>query len=135
MATYPNVFPTIVIDIITTDDVAPIVFPVTGAAIDTEPPEVVGISPAPGSVLGQYDDVVFDVVDDREVRNVLICVDISGKWETVYFGANDGFAPAYAASEVNPIAGGFSFVVRRAGGWVSVPSFKVLGFDIGGNQT
>lgn len=135
MATYQNVFPTIEIDVITTDHVASIVFPVLGTTIDTDPPEVQDISPAPGSVLGRNDDVIFDIVDDIEVRNAVVNAEISGRWESVYFGSADGFSPAYSLSTVTPILGGFRFVVRRAGGWVSIPTFRVLAFDSGGNQT
>lgn len=107
----------------------------SGAGADVTHPEVVNISPSPGGIILPDTYVVFDVVDETRVSDVVVYVDISGRWEVIFGGSYKGFAPGYGLSSVVAIAGGFRFSLRRGGGWSSRPTFSVLGFDYGGNTT
>lgn len=80
--------------------------PVTLTFIDPLPPNL----PSPGRAL------LFNVTDVSELGVTIVAEYNTGAYEVVHDGSE--FAQVYAAASVRTvIAGGFQYLVRRAGGW------------------
>ena len=95
-------------------------------------PVVGNLTPAVGTPIYPTTALQFDVTDDSGLFTaVIVMASFSdGSYEVVYDSAQ--FATKYLTSAVASIAGGFRFVVRRTGGWVSAPTIKVVSVDTAG---
>lgn len=105
-----------------------------GTPADEVAPTISTPSPAPGNVeSGQA--ITFDVEDETLLADVKVwLVQANGATEMIFDG--DNFTADYAGSSTRtPIANGFTFSVRRTGGWPSGTwRLAVDGTDTGGNR-
>jgi hypothetical protein len=99
---------------------------------DVTPPEVTGITPAPGQPLGKFQEVQLEVRDaSKEFHLLEVQVDQTVR-EVAYDGAS--FLYPYKGSAWTFTADGVLFTIRRTGGWSLVPRFRVRAIDANGNQ-
>lgn len=82
--------------------------------------------PAPNATIYPGDTVSFDVFDIRPLFFVEIQVDQIRR-EVIHDG--DTFVDPYQTSVRIAIPGGWRFQVRRSGGWVAPPTFRVRAYD------
>lgn len=97
------------------------------------PPQVVNVSPAPGTAIPGTTPLVFEVTDLEGLLAVLIGASFANVpgWELVFDGA--AFAPNYrAGSTVTVIQGGLRFQLMRDGGWPGAPTITPYPFDTTG---
>lgn len=99
-------------------------------------PSVQNFNPATSIAIGPTDPVSFDVVvGSNPFLDILVAVRLAGTnlYEVVWDGA--GFAPLYGPqSQVQNIAGGYRFRVRRTAGWPGAPTFLIKAIDTAGNE-
>jgi hypothetical protein len=108
--------------------------PAAPEAPDTTAPTVTLVSPADGSRIGRYRELVIDVTDTQPFTAILwITYPGSTPDDLVYVGGW-GFAKRYAVnSTVATIGGGYRYTLRREGGWPAHPTVYVKPFDASGN--
>lgn len=105
-----------------------------GAGPIVIPPVVSNMVPASGTPIYPNTTIQFDVTDDSGLFTAIIVM-VSfpdGSYEVIHDSAQ--FAPRYRTSTNNPITNGFTFVVRRNGGWPAAPTIKVVGVDAAGGE-
>lgn len=98
--------------------------------MDSAPPTVTLVSPAPGTLISRSTPFVIDVTDDAE--GVFACLFMRSRESRVYEVAWDGdaFSDLYArASARASVSGGWRFTLRREGGWPGAPAFTVRALD------
>ena len=100
--------------------------------IPSTPPTIGNFAPPVGTPLTRSASVAFDAVDDLLLRRVVVMVVLGAE----VFVAHDGdtFCGAFAGSDRAVIAGGWRYTIRRNGGWVDPPVFKLLAIDTFGNE-
>ena len=100
---------------------------------DTTQPTVTVISPTPPGPIGRNDAVRLQVTDAGGLRRVRLSVTMGDEQYVIHNGYS--FRPRYAqGSTMAAISGGFEYVVLRAGGWLSAPTFEVDAIDLAGNE-
>lgn len=100
---------------------------------DTTQPTVTVVSPTPPGPIGRNDAVRLQVTDAGGLRRVRLSVTMGDEQYVIHNGYS--FRPRYAqGSTVAAISGGFEYVVLRAGGWLSAPTFEVDAIDLAGNE-
>lgn len=94
-------------------------------------PTVSNLVPANGASIYPSSSLNFYVQDTPAGLFSAIVVHAkfpSGRWDVVYDGAN--FAPDYSgSSSVSAISLGYSFSVRKTGGWTEAPSLQIIVVD------
>jgi hypothetical protein len=108
-------------------------FPCGAGGEDQTDPVVTVVSPVPDSTIDRNATIIFDVTDDFDIRDTIVWVEIAGRWEVIYGGDADGFAPGYLSSSRSVVANGYRYTIRRDGGWISSPTFRAKVFDTSGN--
>lgn len=101
---------------------------------DVGKPVLNNFVPAIGSTISASAALRFDVTDDSGsiCAFFLVCYQ-RGMTELVHDG--HGFLPEYTAlSTRTGIANGYRFSVRRRGGWLASPLFRVYAIDHAGNE-
>lgn len=101
---------------------------------DITPPVVTPISPAPNTVIQPSQAITFAVTDETALATVVVYASFAGTdaCEVVHNGV--GFCPNYSTGSVRTvIANGFSYQVRRFGGWPASPTITALPVDTSGN--
>lgn len=98
-----------------------------GSTLFQEGPAVANQSPAPGSTISPGATVSFDVVDVRAFLFLEVQVDQAQR-EVIHDG--DSFLIPYLGSIRFAIPGGWRYQVRRTGGWVVGPTFRVRVYDV-----
>lgn len=104
-----------------------------GAAADETAPVITNLSPAAGADIRSTTVITFDVTDETALMIVAILASFpDGSCEVVHDG--DTFRGNYvgSANVRTEIAYGYTFAVRRDGGWTQSPTFEYLVLD-GGN--
>lgn len=111
---------------------APEVFIVGVGDVD---PVISNVFPAPGTPINRNTPVSFLVTDfDANLFREFVTARFPGQAvEEVVF---DGFLfnSQYSASTRTSIPGGFSYTLRRTGGWSGPPTIRVFAFDQTGNE-
>ncbi len=105
-----------------------------GAPVDDTAPVISNLSPASGGDVRSTTTIGFDVTDDTALALVAILASFpDGSCEVVHDG--DTFRGNYvgSANTRTAISNGFSFTVKRDGGWTQSPTFEYLVLD-GGNM-
>lgn len=100
-----------------------------------DPPTVTNFVPADGSAITVNQAISFDVTDDlSSFRRIMILASFSStSIEVVYDGT--AFRSYYTdLSTKTVIAGGFTFSIRRTGGWPSTPTIEIYPIDTSGNE-
>lgn len=104
---------------------------------DVVAPVVSNYSPAAGATITPLTALSFDVTEESgEFCKIMVTAFFAatGEWEVIHTG--DQFAPRYiAGSSRVPIANGFSYTVRRTGGWLSSPTLQTFAIDAAGNES
>lgn len=100
-------------------------------ADDAQPPQLLDLSPEPGSAIYKHTPIDFDVVDDQGLRLVEVQVDQFVR-EVAHDG--DSFLHPYLSSLRYAIVGGYHFQIVRAGGWATSPTFYLRALDRGFNE-
>lgn len=99
--------------------------------VDTLPPTITLVSPAPGTLISRSTPFVVDVTDDF-LSGTFACLFMRSRESRVYEIAWDGeeFADLYAVGSTRAsITNGWRFTLRREGGWPGAPTFTVRAFD------
>ena len=108
-----------------------------GSSGGGDSPEVINVSPTPGTLLKPQDYVRFDVIDTgAAIRRTFIWVtylDVA-VWEVVFDGTN--FSPAFSTFSTRvSIANGFHYNLRRGAGWLdSQITLNVVPINVDGNE-
>jgi hypothetical protein len=104
-----------------------------GAGGDDGTPPTVVFNPTTGTPIAR-NRVLQVTVTDLFLKRVQLTAEFpSGAWETIYM--QDRFATAYNASTVQAVSGGFTFYLRRSGGWLATPKIHVDAYDTSANET
>lgn len=100
---------------------------------DGELPQILNINPPPGDPVYANSAVSFELKDSKALRLVEIQVDQKTR-EVVYDG--ESFLYPYLASTRVVIDSGkhFYFQVRRTGGWIVTPVWRIRALDSGFNE-
>lgn len=102
------------------------------SAGDTTAPAIVFSPTPPATIVGSATLQVS--VTDANLKRVVISAEYpSGAHETVF--TNGAFTSAFSGSVRQAIAGGFTFLLTRNGGWGGSPTLHVLAYDSAGNET
>lgn len=109
-------------------------------ATDSPPPTISNLDPAAGGTVRAQTVITFDVDDESG----LALVAILASWTNPATGASvcevvhdgDNFRGAYLsdANTRTTTATGYSFTVRRDGGWLASPTFEYLVIDADGSM-
>lgn len=102
------------------------------AAGPSNAPTITNLVPAMNAPLSLGGAVQFDITDvdtDAVLRVFIDAAFVGLDAEEVIHRPSTGFAARYAASTKTTIAGGFRFVLRRAGGWPAPPRVHVEAID------
>lgn len=102
---------------------------------DTSAPVISNLAPPAGTAIAPGDAITFTITDNRGFRRIMVLVtqDGEGVEEVAHDGnAFRGFYQTVSSREI--VAGGWSYSIRRVGGWTSNPSIRVFGFDTSGNE-
>ncbi len=89
-------------------------------------PEITNRSPAPDATVYPGDTVSFDISDVVPLFFIEVQVDQIRR-EVIHDG--DEFLTPYLTSIRIPISGGWRYQIRRTGGWIAPPTFRVRAFD------
>ena len=103
-------------------------------ALDRTAPAPSNFSPANGSAIDDADPIYFDVTDDSGQLSVLVFVEQTGVTELAWDGPAASFVSPYLLSNVQNIALGYRFTLRRSGGWVDTVTVSIRAVDPWGNQ-
>lgn len=104
-----------------------------GQVWDATAPVVTLVSPAEGSEIDPYADIVLDVTDNGGFRRIFLYVEQGIDWDVVHNG--DSFAPEFSGSTRAPISGGWRYTISRGGRWRSgALAFKAYAIDQQGNE-
>jgi hypothetical protein len=99
-------------------------------------PVVENLVPSPAVPIGATDPISFDVVEgSNPFLDIWIAASFAGTdlYEVIYDGTS--FAPLYSAqSQQLSIAGGYTFRLRRTGGWPGNPTIVKKVIDTAGNE-
>lgn len=102
---------------------------------DETNPEVVDVVPTDGADIQRTTSISFAIEDDTKIRQAFIFAYFASGQRDVVYDTHE-FSPAYTKSTINKVSDRrWEVVVRKLGGWVTSPSIKVNGIDIGGNVT
>lgn len=85
---------------------------------DITPPIINNVLPADGSTIDYQDSISFDITDSNSlIKNTIISISTSNTNELIY--DNKNFLQPYLSSSASVIADGYSFSIRRTGGFES----------------
>lgn len=106
-----------------------------GGPTDTAAPTVANVVPPPNTPVNPADEIRFDVTDDSgELVLTLVTVNQKGIVEVAHDG--ERFVGLYGELSTRElVTGGHRYRIRRSGGWVSTPIFRVYAIDTVGNAT
>lgn len=99
---------------------------------DGTPPVVTNFNIAPGTPIGRYQQLEFDVTDNVGLAHVGLAVSYADGSCDYAFDGHD-FRGQYTGTRT-VIAGGFRFTLWRSGGWPSAPTIEYVPIDLSGNM-
>jgi hypothetical protein len=100
---------------------------------DVTAPVISNVSPTAGSQIYKHTAISFDVADETELGFVEVQCEQANIREVVH----DGLAflyPYVASTRTGDSVAGYSYTVRRSGGWISAPTFYCKAFDGSPNE-
>lgn len=96
---------------------------------------VTNVSPAIESSVQPPGVLGFDVTSTTGLLRILVCVDPFNSARAPELAHDgDSFQNLYEGSTRTAIAGGFRYVLRRAGGWYAAPRPLVFAVDLAGKE-
>lgn len=103
--------------------------------VDAIDPVVTVVSPAPGTPITAFTQIIIDVTDNQALLGIVVLkVSFAGRQEVEIIHDSKSFEPLYSESTRIEISNGYRYTIVRAGGWPSSPRITPIVSDKFGNE-